>query len=134
MSRGINKVTLIGNVGQDPLLKSFGETIVANFSIATGESWTDRESGEKKTKTEWHKIVLYNKLAQVAEKYLAKGSKVYLEGKLQTRKWQDKSGIDRYTTEIIGSEIQILEFNKKDEIAEERNQEEKDLFNDDIPF
>ena len=101
---GINKVTLIGNLGAKPEIKyaSNGSSI-ANLSIATNESWVDKNTNEKREKTEWHRVCLFGKLAEIAEQSLDKGSKVYLEGKLQTRKWQDKSGQDHYTTEIIVS-------------------------------
>lgn len=101
-SRGINKVTLIGNLGQDPevtYMPSGGA--VANISIATSESWQDKATGEKKEKTEWHRVAIFGKLAEIAGEYLRKGSTVYIEGKLQTRKWQDQNGQDRYTTEVV---------------------------------
>ncbi len=101
-SRGINRVTLIGNLGQDPNVKyTPGGDAITNISIATSESWKDKNSGETKEKTEWHRVVFFGKLAEIAGQYLKKGSQVYVEGKLQTRKWQDKSGQDRYTTEVV---------------------------------
>ncbi|SMN00537.1 Single-stranded DNA-binding protein [uncultured Candidatus Thioglobus sp.] len=107
---GINKVILVGNLGQDVELKYTGSgDAVANISIATSESWTDKNTGQKQEKTEWHRVVLFRKTAELANQYLHKGSKVYVEGKLQTRKWQDQSGQDRYTTEIVGREIQFLD-------------------------
>ncbi len=101
-SKGINKVILIGNLGQNPEIRytSNGNT-VTNLNLATSEIWKDKNTGEKKEKTEWHKIVLFGKLAEIAAEYLYKGSQVYIEGSLKTRKWQDKNGHDRYTTEII---------------------------------
>ena len=108
---GINKVILIGNLGKDPEMRSMpnGEP-VTNFSIATSESWKDKATGEKKERTEWHNIVIYRRLAEIAKQYLHKGSKVYIEGSLRTRKWQDKeTGKDRYTTEIIANEMQMLD-------------------------
>jgi single-strand DNA-binding protein len=109
MSRGINKVILVGNLGADPVMKyTEGGTAIANINVATSESWTDKQSGEKKEKTEWHRIVFFRRLAEIAGEYLRKGSQVYIEGKLQTRKWQDQSGADRYTTEIVGNEMQML--------------------------
>ncbi|MDC3023911.1 single-stranded DNA-binding protein [Alphaproteobacteria bacterium] len=103
MAYSINKVTLVGNIGNDPEVKTFqnGNKVV-NLSIATSERWKDKESGELKTNTEWHRVVIFNPvLADIAEKYIKKGSKVYLEGQLQTRKWQDSSGVDKYTTEVV---------------------------------
>ena len=109
MSRGVNKVILIGNLGQKPEMRyTATQSAVANISIATTESWKDKESGEMRDKTEWHKVVYFGKLAEIVEKYLDKGSSVYIEGKLQTRKWQDKSGADRWTTEIVGNELTML--------------------------
>ncbi|KAA0446013.1 MAG: single-stranded DNA-binding protein [Candidatus Thioglobus sp.] len=99
---GINKVILIGNLGQKPEVKyGASGTAMANLSVATSESWKDKNTGEKQEKTEWHRVSLFGKLAEIAGQYLDKGSKVYVEGKLQTRKWQDKDGVDRYTTEVV---------------------------------
>jgi single-strand DNA-binding protein len=109
MARGVNKVILIGNLGQDPESRTTpGGTTVTNIRVATTDSWTDRQSGEKKENTEWHTVVMWNRLGEIAAEYLRKGSQVYIEGRLQTRKWQDKSGNDRYTTEIVASEMQML--------------------------
>jgi single-strand DNA-binding protein len=109
MARGVNKVILIGNLGQDPETRTTpGGTTVTNIRIATSESWRDKTSGEMKEQTEWHGIVLWNKLGEIAAEYLKKGSQVYIEGRLQTRKWQDKQGNDRYTTEVVASEMQML--------------------------
>lgn len=109
MARGVNKVILVGNLGKDPETKYMPSgDCVCNFSIATTESWKDKGSGEKIEKTEWHNIVMYRRLAEVAGEYLRKGSQVYIEGKLKTRKWQDKSGADRWTTEIEAREMQML--------------------------
>ena len=109
MSRGVNKVILVGNLGQKPEMRyTATQSAVANLSIATTESWKDKESGEMRDKTEWHRVVYFGKLAEIVEKYLDKGSSVYVEGKLQTRKWQDKNGADRWTTEIVGSELTML--------------------------
>lgn len=111
---GINKVILVGNLGKDPEVRYLeGGTAVANFSIATSESFKDKTSGERRTVTEWHNVVLWRGLAEIAEKYLKKGNQVYIEGKLRTRKWQDKDGKDRYTTEIVGDNLQML--GKKEE-------------------
>jgi single-strand DNA-binding protein len=109
MARGINKVILIGNLGQDPEVRSMPSGgAVANLRIATSESWRDKQSGEMKEQTEWHTVVLFGRLGEVAGEYLKKGSQVYVEGRLRTRKWQDKTGNDRYTTEIVGNEMQML--------------------------
>jgi single-strand DNA-binding protein len=109
MPRGVNKVILIGNLGQDPETRTTpGGTTVTNIRIATSESWRDKTSGEMKEQTEWHGIVLWSRLGEIAAEYLKKGSQVYIEGRLQTRKWQDKQGNDRYTTEIVASEMQML--------------------------
>ncbi|MEO6081226.1 MAG: single-stranded DNA-binding protein [Steroidobacteraceae bacterium] len=109
MARGVNKVILIGNLGQDPESRTTpGGTTVTNIRIATSESWKDKTTGEMKEQTEWHGIVLWNRLGEIAAEYLKKGSQVYIEGRLQTRKWQDKQGNDRYTTEIVASEMQMM--------------------------
>ena len=106
---GINKVIIVGNLGNDPEIRTMpnGE-MIANISVATSESWTDKNTGEKKTQTEWHRIVIYRKLAEIAAQYLHKGSQVYVAGRLETRKWQDNNGQDRYTTEIQGDNLQML--------------------------
>ena len=102
MSGSINKVTLVGNLGRDPEIRSMGSgDKVANITVATSETWKDKNTGERKEKTEWHRVVIFGKLADIAEKYLRKGSKVYIEGQLQTRKWQDQSGADKYSTEVV---------------------------------
>jgi len=102
MARGVNKVILVGHLGQDPETRYTADgRAITNFSMATTESWKDRQSGEKREKTEWHRVVIFGKLAEIAKEYLHKGSLVYVEGKLQTRKWQDNSGQDRYTTEVV---------------------------------
>ena len=104
MARGVNKVILVGNLGQNPEMRyTQTNTAVATLSIATSESWKDKDSGEQREKTEWHRVVFFGKLAEIAEQYLDKGSQLYVEGKLQTRKWQDKEGNDRYTTEILAT-------------------------------
>jgi len=110
MARGINKVILIGNLGADPDTRMTQQgSAVTNLNIATDESYKDKNSGQMVPKTEWHRVVMFNRLAEVAKDYLRKGSKVYIEGKLQTRKWQDQSGQDRYTTEIVANEMQMLD-------------------------
>jgi single-strand DNA-binding protein len=109
MARGINKVILVGNLGADPETRTTpGGTTVTNIRVATSESWTDKASGEKKEQTEWHHVVMWSRLGEIAAEYLRKGSQVYIEGRLQTRKWQDKQGNDRYTTEIVASDMQML--------------------------
>lgn len=109
-SRGINKVILIGNLGSDPDVRYMPNGgAVANLSLATSESWTDKSSGEKQEKTEWHRVVCFRRLGEIAGEYLKKGSKVYIEGRLQTRKWQGQDGQDRYTTEIVANDMQMLD-------------------------
>jgi len=111
MAGSVNKVILIGNLGRDPEVRTFqnGGKVV-NLRIATSETWKDRTTGERREKTEWHSVAIFSEpLGRIAEQYLRKGSKVYIEGRLQTRKWQDKSGQDRYTTEIVGNDMQMLD-------------------------
>jgi len=110
MARGVNKVILIGNLGKDPETRhtpNGGQ--VTTISLATSESWKDKNTGEQVDKTEWHRVVFFRRLAEIAAEYLKKGSKVFIEGKLQTRKWQDQDGKDRYTTEIVANEMQMLD-------------------------
>ena len=146
MSRGVNKVILVGNLGQKPEMRyTATQTAVSKLSIATTESWKDKDSGDLKTKTEWHRVVYFGKLAEIAEQYLDKGSKVYVEGKLQTRKWQDQAGNDRYTTEVLGQELTMLDSrgdssgssfeNKNSGMSEENvNQDNGEFSEEDIPF
>ena len=109
MARGVNKVILVGNLGKDPEVRYMPNgNAVANITLATSESWKDKQTGEQKENTEWHRVVLFRRLGEIAGEYLKKGSQVYIEGKLQTRKWQDNSGNDRYTTEIVANEMQML--------------------------
>ena len=109
MARGINKVILIGNLGADPETRAMPSgTTVANLRIATSESWRDKQTGEQQERTEWHRVAFFGRLAEVAGEYLRKGSQVYIEGSLRTRKWQDKQGNDRYSTEIVGNDLQML--------------------------
>lgn len=109
MARGVNKVILVGNLGRDPEVRySPSGQAVANVTIATSESWKDKNSGEKQERTEWHRVVFFGRLAEIAGEYLKKGAQIYVEGRLQTRKWQDKEGHDRYTTEIVAAEMQML--------------------------
>ena len=111
-SRGVNKVILVGNLGQDPEVRYLPNGgAVANLTLATSESWRDKQTGETKEKTEWHRVVLFGKLAEVAGEYLRKGSQIYIEGKLNTRKWTDQAGVEKYTTEIhvnVGGTMQML--------------------------
>jgi single-strand DNA-binding protein len=109
MARGINKVILIGHLGADPESRAMPSGMtVANLRLATTESWKDKQSGEQQERTEWHNVALFGRLGEIAAEYLRKGSQVYIEGRLRTRKWQDKEGRDRYTTEIVGNEMQML--------------------------
>lgn len=147
MARGVNKVTLIGNLGTDPELRSTKSgSSVANITLATSESWTDKETQEKKERVEWHRVIFFNRLAEVVNEYLRKGSQVYVEGRIQTRKWQDKDGNDRYTTEIVANEMQMLgsrgttsesEVNQKPSPPAANvpsNSTTNEPFDDDIPF
>jgi len=110
MARGINKVILIGNLGKDPEVRYMPNGgAVCNIALATSETWKDKTTGEPKEKTEWHRVVLFNKLGEIAGEYLRKGSKAYIEGTLRTRKWQGNDGQDRYTTEIVASDMQMLD-------------------------
>ncbi|EMH6405711.1 single-stranded DNA-binding protein [Providencia rettgeri] len=151
-SKGVNKVILIGNLGQDPEIRYMpAGGAVANLTLATSESWRDKQSGEMREKTEWHRVVIFGKLAEVAGEYLKKGSQVYIEGSLQTRKWQDQSGQDRYTTEVvvnIGGSMQMLGGNggnnqtgsqqparQPQQPQQQASQNEPPMdFSDDIPF
>jgi single-strand DNA-binding protein len=109
MARGVNKVIIIGNLGADPETRAMPSgTTVANLRVATSESWRDKQTGEQQERTEWHRVALFGRLAEVAGEYLRKGSQVYIEGSLRTRKWQDKQGNDRYSTEIVGNDLQML--------------------------
>ena len=121
MARGINKVILIGNVGKDPetrYMPSGGA--VTNITVATSESWKDKNTGQQQERTEWHRVVFFNRLGEIAGEYLRKGSKVYVEGSLRTRKWQGQDGQDRYTTEIVGSEMQMLDSRNTSAPAEQQ--------------
>ena len=110
MARGINKVILIGNLGNDPDVRyTSGGSPIANVSVATSESWRDKETGDMQERTEWHRVVFFSRLAEIVSEYLRKGSKIYVEGRLQTRKWQDRDGNDRYTTEVVANEMQMLD-------------------------
>ncbi len=110
MARGVNKVILIGNLGKDPEVRYMPSGgAVANVTLATSETWRDKQTGETQERTEWHNVVFFNRLAEIAGEYLKKGSKIYVEGSLRTRKWQDKNGQDRYTTEIVATDMQMLD-------------------------
>ena len=158
MAKGVNKVILIGNLGNDPEVRyTPSGSAVANITLATSESWRDKQSGELQERTEWHRVVFFNRLAEIVGEYLRKGSKIYVEGALRTRKWQDKAGLERYTTEIVASEMHMLD--RKGGGAEHFDQQEpaaatessypakestapasspatmaEDTFEDDIPF
>ena len=141
MSKGINKVILIGNCGADPEVRySASGSAIANVTIATSETWKDKQTGQPQERTEWHRVVFFNRLGEIAGEYLKKGSKVYIEGSLRTRKWQDKSGQDRYTTEIVSNEMQMLDSRSHEpakSAAPEAQQPapvETPDFDDDIPF
>ena len=144
MARGVNKVILIGNLGRDPEVRySPNGGAIANITLATSEAWKDKNTGEQVEKTEWHRVVFFRRLAEIAGEYLKKGSKVYIEGKLQTRKWQDKDGNDRYTTEIVANEMQMLDsrggsasYNQEEPAMASSQQESMPTgdFDDDIPF
>jgi len=154
MARGINKVILVGNLGQDPEVRyTPGGHAVANISVATSEVWKDKQSGEQQERTEWHRVVFFNRLGEIAGEFLRKGNKVYVEGSLRTRKWQDKNGQDKYTTEIIANEMQMLDTRNQAAMATESsapaesagtgtynaskptsNDMGGDVFDDDIPF
>ncbi len=109
MARGVNKAIIVGTLGQDPEVRyTANGSAVANLSVATNENWKDRQTGEMQERTEWHRIVMFGKLAEIAQQYLKKGSQAYFEGRIQTRKWQDQSGNDRYSTEIVANEMQML--------------------------
>jgi|SRR5699024_129248 len=122
MSRGVNKAILVGNLGNDPetsIMPSGGT--VATISVATSESWADKNTGQKQERTEWHRVVFFNRLAEVVGQYLRKGSKVYIEGQIRTRKWQDQSGQNKYTTEIVAREMQMLDSRNNNSEAQNQN-------------
>jgi len=144
MARGINKAILIGHLGQNPEVKyTPSGQAVCNISVATTESWNDKNSGEKIERTEWHRVVLFRRLAEIAGEYLRKGSQVYVEGRLQTRKWQDQGGNERYTTEIVANDMQMLgskgsttmmQESPKPDSGKDTASAPSDEFDDDIPF
>lgn len=121
-SRGVNKVIIVGNLGAKPELRYMPNgNAVCNVTVATSETWRDKNTGEQREQTEWHRVTLYRRLAEIAAEYLNKGSKVYLEGRLQTRKWQDQAGTDRYTTEIIANELQMLDSRNSQQSQQQGN-------------
>ena len=144
MARGINKVIIVGNLGADPDSRAMPSgNAVTNISVATSESWNDRDTGEKQEKTEWHRVVFFNRLAEIAAQYLKKGSQVYVEGKLQTRKWEDKEGNERWTTEVVANQMQMLGDRMSKDMSNDNasssqsssdNDFSTDEFDDDIPF
>ena len=144
MARGINKVIIVGNLGADPDSRAMPSgNAVTNISVATSESWNDRETGEKQEKTEWHRVVFFIRLAEIAAQYLKKGSQVYVEGKLQTRKWEDKEGNERWTTEVVANQMQMLGDRMSNDMSNDNasssqsssdNDFSTDEFDDDIPF
>ena len=144
MARGINKVIIVGNLGADPDSRAMPSgNAVTNISVATSESWNDRDTGEKQEKTEWHRVVFFNRLAEIAAQYLKKGSQVYVEGKLQTRKWEDKEGNERWTTEVVANQMQMLGDRMSNDMSNNNasssqsssdNDFSTDEFDDDIPF
>ena len=144
MARGINKVIVVGNLGADPDSRSMPSgNAVTNISVATSESWNDKETGERQEKTEWHRVVFFGRLAEIASEYLKKGSQVYIEGKLQTRKWEDKEGNERWTTEIVSNQMQMLgekmsqSASNQGNVTKQNNSSNEfvdEEFDDDIPF
>jgi single-strand DNA-binding protein len=141
MTRGVNRVILVGNLGQDPEVRYMPNgNAVANFNVATSETWKDKQTGEQKDRTEWHRVVIFGKLAEIANEYVKKGAQVYIEGQLQTRKWQDQSGNDHYITEVvvnpIGGTLQLLGGRDNDNASQQQQkQQQQDTFDDDsIPF
>ena len=136
-SRGINKVIIVGNLGKDPEIRHTPSGVaVASVTVATSETWKDKNTGQQKEQTEWHRIVFFNRLAEIVNEYLKKGSKIYVEGALQTRKWQDQNGQDRYTTEIKASTMQMLDSrtnSAEQQPAQTASAPAPDDF-DDIPF
>ena len=154
MARGVNKVILVGNLGRDPEMKyTASGAAIANITVATSESWNDKQTGEKVEKTEWHRVVAFQRLAEIMGEYLRKGSQVYIEGKLQTRKWQDQNGQDRYTTEVVANDMQMLgarggeggggrsqgggsgfRNNPQNQQTQSQPKPDNDFADDDIPF
>ena len=140
MSRGVNKAIIVGFLGNDPeIRKTSSGSTVATISVATSESWTDKNTGQKQTKVEWHRVVAFNRLAEIIEQYLTKGAQVYIEGKIQTTKYQDKDGKDCYATQIVAEEMQML-GSRGDNAAPHAQPAQRDSgapeinFSDDVPF
>ncbi len=139
-SKGINKVILVGNLGADPDIKQSERGTITNISIATSESWRDKTSGQNQERTEWHRVVFFGKLAEIAANYLSKGAQVYIEGKIRTRKWQDNNGQDRYTTEVVADQMQMLGSRDnnlsapKQEIGYRKPQAQSTFDDEDVPF
>jgi len=150
MARGVNKVILVGNVGQDPEVKSTQSgSQVVNISLATTEEWKDKETGDKKEKTEWHRVVAFGRLAEIIAQYVVRGSKLYIDGFLRTRKWQNNDGVDQYTTEIVMKEFQMLDSSQRSDAGgnhqqprpvapptapRQSSQQFDTSFDDDLPF
>lgn len=139
--KGVNKVIIVGNLGKDPELRyTASGGAVANMTVATSDTWKDKASGEAQERTEWHRVIMFGRLGEIAGEYLRKGSKVYIEGRLQTRKWQDNSGQDRYTTEIVANEMQMLDSRGGGQQPATQQKPAKQVpdeladFDDDIPF
>ena len=131
---GVNKAIILGRLGRDPEVRHTQDgTAVVTLSVATSEAWTDKSSGEKREKTEWHRVSAFGRLAEIMAQYLSKGSQVYIEGKIQTRKWQDQGGNDRYTTEIVAREMQML-GSARNEQAQQQPEPQQGGFDDDVPF
>lgn len=134
MQKGVNKVIVLGNVGSDPELTAMPSgDAVATISVATSESWTDKASGEKKEKTEWHRVVFFKRLAEIVGSWVKRGDKIYIEGRLQTRSWE-KDGVKRYSTEIVANEMQMLGNKSSESSGSSATKEAPSGFNDDIPF
>ena len=134
MTASVNKVIIVGNIGKDPEKNYMPNgNAVTNISVATSESWKDKQTGQTVEKTEWHRVVFFNRLADIACEYIRKGSKVYIEGQIRTRKWSDKNGQDRYTTEIVAKEMQMLDT-KQDGQGHQQAPQQQGGYDDDIPF
>lgn len=132
---GVNKAIIVGTLGKDPELKYMANgNAIANLSVATSEKWKDKNSGQQQEKTEWHRVSMFGAVAEIAGKYLTKGSQVYLEGKIQTRKWQDKDGQDRYSTEVIASEMQMLGGKGRTEPKDSVEPQMEPDLDDELPF
>ena len=139
MSNGLNKVLIIGNLGADPEIKyTQAGSPVANLSVATSERWKDKNTGEQKEQVEWHRVVIFGRLAEIAEQYLKKGSKIFVEGKLQTRDWEDSEGKKRYTTEVVAREMTMLDSKgdsmERSSSASSSSKPDNNKFEEDIPF